>query len=104
MSVDYGGSSSTLNDGAPAGGGDTTPTVPINLISHLILPFLQDRRTWNAVCGANKELYEAGMRITPPWPATKLRMGNNVFALKFSPCGSFLAAGACSSAIPVAYL
>jgi WD40 repeat protein len=85
----------SLDDDAPREC-DTTPVIPINLISHLILPFL-DRPTWNAVCSANKELHEAGMRMTPPWPATKLRMGLNVATLKFSPCGSFLATGAYSS-------
>jgi WD40 repeat protein len=71
------------------------PPIPINLIAHLILPFL-DRPTWNAVCSANKELHEAGMKMTPPWPATKIVLGQNVPVLKFSPCGSFLAAGALS--------
>jgi WD40 repeat protein len=72
---------------------DTPPAIPISLISHLILPFLQDRRTWNDVCSANKELHEAGMRMTPPWPATKLELEQMVGALKFSPCGSFLVSG-----------
>jgi WD40 repeat protein len=37
--------------------------------------------------------------MTPPWPATKLELGQgrSVGALKFSPCGSFLASGAYSS-------
>jgi WD40 repeat protein len=86
----------TLNDDAPLEC-DTTPVIPINVISHLVLPFVQDRRTWNAVCSANKELYEASMRRTPPWPETKVTlMGQSVRALKFSPCGSFLASGTCS--------
>jgi WD40 repeat protein len=84
--------SATFNDDAPRNC-DTTPTIPINLISHLILPFLQDRRTWNAICSANKELHQAGLRMTPPWPATKLKLGRRVGVLKFSPCGSFLASG-----------
>jgi hypothetical protein len=67
---------------------DASPVIPINLIALLILPFLQDRRTWNAVCSANKELHEASMIMTPPsWPATKLILGQRVGALKFSPCG-----------------
>jgi WD40 repeat protein len=69
----------------------TPPAIPINLISHLILPFVQDRTTWNGVCSANKELHEAGMKMTPPWPATQIRMLEKVGSLKFSPCGSFLA-------------
>jgi hypothetical protein len=74
---------------------DATPIIPINLICHLILPFLQDdRQTWNAVCSANKELQEAGMRMTPPWPQTKIKLGQKVGVLKFSPCGSFLVSGA----------
>jgi WD40 repeat protein len=85
----------SLNDDMPRNY-DATPVIPINLISHLILPFLPDRRTWNAVCSANKELHEAGMRMNPPWPATKLVLGQRVQVvdLKFSPCGSFLATGA----------
>jgi WD40 repeat protein len=70
---------------------DTAPDIPINLISQFILPFVQDRTTWNAVCGANKELHQAGTRMTPPWPQGKIRMLERVGALKFSPCGSFLA-------------
>jgi WD40 repeat protein len=80
---------------------DTTPIIPINVISHLVLPFVHDRRTWNAVCSTNKELYEAGMRMKPPWPETKLKLlgqrGVGVGALKFSPCGSFLASGSGAS-------
>jgi WD40 repeat protein len=86
----------SLDDHAPRNC-DTTPDIPINLISHLVLPFLQDRPTWNAVCSANKELHEAGMSLTPPWPATKLELGQSVGPLKFSPCGSFLASGTSSS-------
>jgi WD40 repeat protein len=86
-----------LNNDEPLDEYDATPVIPINLISLLILPFLQDRLTWNAVCSANKELHAAGVRMTPPWPATKLRMGLNVATLKFSPCGSFLAYGTRSS-------
>jgi WD40 repeat protein len=71
----------------------TTPAIPINVISHWVLPFVQDRLTWNAICSANKELHGAGMRMTPPWPETTLKLGQRVKALKFSPCGSFLASG-----------
>jgi WD40 repeat protein len=85
----------SLDDDAPREC-DTTPVIPINLISHLVLPFVQDRPTWNAVCSANKELQEASMKMTPPWPATKLELGQSVGPLKFSPCGSVLAAGAYS--------
>jgi WD40 repeat protein len=38
------------------------------------------------------------MRMTPPWPQTKLTLlGQNVRALQFSPCGSFLASGSMRS-------
>jgi hypothetical protein len=63
------------------------PAIPINVVSDLILPFLQDRRTWNAVCWANKELHAAGMVATPPWPETTLQPGQSMVSLKFSPCG-----------------
>jgi WD40 repeat protein len=86
---------SLSDEDAPRECADTAPAIPVNLISHLIVPFLQDRFTWNAVFSANKELHEAGTRMTPPWPATKL--GQSVGALKFSPCGSFLAYGTRSS-------
>jgi hypothetical protein len=84
----------SLNDDAPQEFDDTTPAIPINadLILTLVLPFIQGRLTWNSVCIANKELHEAGMRMTPPWPETKLMMEQS--ALKFSPCGSLLASGA----------
>ena len=76
-----------------------TPDIPINIISDLILAFVQDRRSWNSVCSANKELYEAGIRMTPPWPeAAILYLGptNRTGSVKFSPCGSFLACGGSS--------
>jgi WD40 repeat protein len=87
----------SLTDNAPQECYNATPVIPINVISDLVLPFVQDRRTFNAVCSANKELHEAGMRMTPPWPETTLMMGQRVGVLKFSPCGSFLASGAYSS-------
>jgi WD40 repeat protein len=65
-----------------------------------VLPFVQDRLTWNAVCSANKELHGAGMRMTPPWPETKLKLGQRVRVLKFSPCGSFLASGSAPNRSP----
>jgi WD40 repeat protein len=68
--------------------------IPINVISDFILRYVDDRPTWNAICGANHELHEAGMSRTPPWPQTTvLTLEQSVTALKFSPCGSFLAAG-----------
>jgi WD40 repeat protein len=68
---------------------DTTPVMPVN--------FVEDRQTWNAVCSANKELHQTGRSLTPPWPQTKIELGSKVGALKFSPCGSFLAYGTRSS-------
>jgi WD40 repeat protein len=93
---------SSINDDASQEYDDTTPAIPVNLISHLVLPFVEDRRTWNAVCSANKELHEASMRITPPWPEAKLTLrGQSVGALKFSPCGFFLASGLIRPPYPV---
>jgi WD40 repeat protein len=71
------------------------PAIPTNVIS-VVLSFVQDRTTWNSLCSANKEFYEAGMGVTPPWPETKFKLGPNgtTESLKFSPCGSFLACGA----------
>ena len=57
----------TLNDDTPQKC-NRSPAIPINVISNMVLPFIRDRRTWNAVCSTNKELYAAGMRMTPPWP------------------------------------
>jgi WD40 repeat protein len=61
----------------------------------MILPFRQERRTWNSVCSASKQFYTAGMERTPPWPVTKLNPEHvGTRSLKFSSCGSFLACGA----------
>jgi WD40 repeat protein len=66
--------------------------LPINLIALLILPFVEDRSTWNSVCCANKELRETGKRMRPPWPNATLNVGGTaVIAVAFSPCKSFLA-------------
>jgi WD40 repeat protein len=66
--------------------------LPVNLITALILSFVQDRPTWNSLCCANKELMEAGKRMRPPWPNTALNVGDrSVLAVAFSPCKSFLA-------------
>ena len=56
---------------------DRAPVIPTNLIFDLILPFLQDRTTWNSICSANKELHDAGMERTPPWPETKVNLGQS---------------------------
>jgi WD40 repeat protein len=82
-----------LDEDAPSEECDRTPAIPTNIISDLILPFVQDRGTWNSVCSATKELYEASMGMTPPWPETKFNLGQSVRSLKFSPSGSFLACG-----------
>ena len=98
MSNKHTSETATLDDDAPQEHNCTTPIIPINVISDWVLPFVLDRRTWNAVCSANKELHEAGMRMPPPWPDTNLKLlGQSVGSLKFSPCGSFLASGACIS-------
>jgi WD40 repeat protein len=76
--------------------------LPINLIAALILPYVQDRSTWNSFCCASKESRDAGKRMRPPWPTTTLNVGGGtstsstaaVRAVAFSPCKSFLA---CSS-------
>ena len=89
----------TPNDDAPEEY-NQTPAIPITVISQMVLPFIKERRTWNDVCIANKELHEAGMRMIPPWPETKLsRLGQNdgSASLRFSPCGSYLVSGAWSS-------
>jgi WD40 repeat protein len=72
---------------------DRAPVIPTNVIS-VVLSFVQDRTTWNSLCSANKEVYKTGMGMTPPWPETKFKLGQDGFrCLKFSPCGSFLASG-----------
>jgi WD40 repeat protein len=67
--------------------------IPVNLIATLILPYVQNRATWNNVCCASKELYLAGKEMTPPWPNAILNVGaaGDVTAVAFSPCESFLA-------------
>jgi WD40 repeat protein len=72
----------------------SVPSMLPNLVAALILPFVQDRSTWNSVCSANKELSEEGKRMRPPWPNTTLNVGGRaVLAVAFSPCKSFLACG-----------
>jgi WD40 repeat protein len=76
--------------------------LPINLIAALILPYVQDRATWNNVCIANKELREAGKRMRPPWPNTTLIVGGTaVMAVAFSPCTSFLVCGSSGGVVHV---
>jgi WD40 repeat protein len=73
----------------------SVPNMLPNLIAALILPFVQDRPTWNSLCCANKELREAGKRMRPPWPNT-VRLnsrGFRVMFVAFCPCKSFLACG-----------
>jgi WD40 repeat protein len=81
-------SSSEEHDASPV-----PSMLPINLIAALILPYVQDRSTWNSVCRANKELNKAGKRMMPPWPNTTLNFGAGtvVVAVAFSPCTSVLA-------------
>jgi WD40 repeat protein len=68
------------------------PRLPPHLIAGLILPFVQNRPTWNSVCWANKELMEEGKKIRPPWPNAIHNVGGGeVLDVAFSPCGSFLA-------------
>jgi WD40 repeat protein len=69
--------------------------LPMNLIIGSILPFLQDRSTWNNLCFANKKLRKAGQAMTPPWPETTLPQvfQNWVMDTVFSPCGRYLVCG-----------
>jgi WD40 repeat protein len=66
-------------------------TLPMNLIIGLILPFVQDRSTWNHLCVANKELKDAGQTTTPPWPETTVQQAGLARSMVFSPCGHYLA-------------
>jgi WD40 repeat protein len=69
--------------------------LPMNLMTELILPFVQDRLTWNNLCVANKELRDASRTMTPPWPETTIQVsdGNYARTMVFSPCGHYLACG-----------
>jgi WD40 repeat protein len=65
--------------------------LPMNLIIHSILPFVQDRSTWNNLCVANKKLRNGGRTMTPPWPETTLEQVQTLaMVMKFSPCGQYL--------------
>jgi hypothetical protein len=68
-------------------------TLPIHLIMRSILPYVQDRSTWNNRCITNKELRNAGRTMTPPWPETTLPPLDQNFGIAtvFSPCGHYLA-------------
>jgi hypothetical protein len=68
-------------------------SLDIHLIAAAILPFIEDRVTWDNVCGASKELYLAAKNLTPPWPNTRHRPTHHVRAVAFSPSGSHLAFG-----------
>jgi WD40 repeat protein len=78
---------------------DMIPIIPTSVITHLILPFVRDRMTWNSISSASEELHIAAAKImTPPWPEIKLNLGlDGTGCLKFSPCGSFLACGGYSA-------
>jgi WD40 repeat protein len=65
-------------------------TLPMNLIIGSILPFVQDRSTWNHLCVANKELRDAGRTMTPPWPETTVQQAGFASSTLFSPCGHYL--------------
>jgi WD40 repeat protein len=72
-------------------------TLPMSLIIGLILPFVQDRSTWNNLCVANKELRDAGRTMTPPWPEISTfppLVRDFGMATAFSPCGHYLASAA----------
>ena len=60
------------------------------LASH-VLPFL-DRSTYNRLCLASKEVYQASRHLIPPWPQGGcFRVGKLVTAVCFSPDGQTLA-------------
>ena len=82
--------SSSLDQAASS---PSIPNIPLDLISHLILPFVADRVTWNSMYSASKELYLAGKKMTPPWPNTTLNVGHvgAVRNVAFSPSNSQLA-------------
>ena len=80
------------------------PKIPLDLIAHLILPFVADRATWNSVYCASKDLCLAAKKMTPPWPNKAFNNFENgavshiafppfgfFFRVAFSPLGSHLA-------------
>jgi WD40 repeat protein len=69
--------------------------LPMNLIMGLVLPYVQDRSTWNNLCITNKELRDGGRTMTPPWPEITFPplVPNFGIATTFSPCGHYLACG-----------
>jgi hypothetical protein len=72
----------------------TIPSIPANLIAESILPFVDDRTTWNSLCMANKELHEVDHKLTPPWPEKgSIEVGSIVTCVALSPNGSHVAWG-----------
>jgi WD40 repeat protein len=69
------------------------PQLPTLLWIEHVLPLL-DRVSWNRLCAAFRELYEATRNLNSPWPQKKsLRLGSKMLSLAFSPDGGLLASG-----------
>jgi WD40 repeat protein len=67
------------------------PPIPGSVLVYHVLPFL-DRSTYNRLCLASKEVYQASRYLIPPWPQGRcFRVGKLVTAVCFSPDGQTLA-------------
>jgi hypothetical protein len=73
------------------------PEIPPTILVEHILPMLNDRKTWNNLRFASKEIYDTSQKlisngkIAPPWPQKRIDVTSNVHSLAFSPDGSLLA-------------
>ena len=77
------------------------PEIPTTVLTTHLLPFL-DRKTWNNLSMASRELREVTSSLVPPWP-TKISLGPGVLlhSLLFSPDGNHIV---CSTKIGTVYV
>eukprot|EP00978_Attheya_sp_CCMP212_P017544 scaffold46902_cov32-Attheya_sp.AAC.2 len=75
------------------------PPLPTMIWGNQVLPFLADRKSFNSLASASKEIHNisqqliASKTITPPWPKTSIRVGSSACSVAFSPDGGLLASG-----------
>jgi WD40 repeat protein len=71
---------------------------PIIFVEH-ILPMLPDRKSWNSLRSASKEIHNTSKgliengKFTPPWPLTSFEVTSKLDSVAFSPDGALLAYG-----------
>ena len=76
------------------------PNLPASILYHQIAPWVQDRKTWNALCQVNKEVWETFRNAStscsnpPPWPCPKrFRVGCRAWSVAVCPSGETISCG-----------